>query len=415
MLRQESTFLPYGRQSVTQDDIEAVVRVLRGDWLTQGPTIKEFESALGNVVGAPYATACSSGTAALHLAMLALRIGAGDEIVVSANTFLATANCARYVGANVKFADIDASTGNISIDSIQQILEKDREHRIKAIIPTHFAGQPCELESIRELSKRHGARLVDDACHALGAAYRSDTAWHKIGSGDHSDMTVFSFHPVKHVAMGEGGAITTSDTILAERLSVLRSHGMIRSDFSNEAMALAQNSTSNPWYYEMKELGYNYRLTDIQAALGISQLMRLKESLARRREIAQLYHRLLEEKFTKGEIVPLNYTPDVLHAYHLFVVKIDFKRLGVDRATVMNRLRYSGIGTQVHYIPVPLQPYYGKLYGYVAADFPGAMSYYGGALSLPMYPALLEADVERVVEQLGDAVTREAGEYVARA
>ena len=400
-------FLPYARQNITQADIDAVVEVLRSDWLTQGPTIARFESALAEVSGAKHVVVCATGTAALHLAMLALGLGPGDEVVTTANTFLADANCARYVGADVVFADVDPDTGCMTLETLAPILAADKQKKIKAIIPVHFAGQPVDLPRIHLLASRHGAVVVDDACHALGASYLSDGKSFQVGCGEHSKMTVFSFHPVKHVATGEGGAIATSDAELADRLRLFRNHGMSKANFVQQDLAIAPDGQVNPWYYEMRALGFNYRMTDIQAALGVSQIQRLAESLRRRGEIASWYHGLIAKAFPPDRVRPLRTVESVTHAYHLFVVLIDFKAYGLDRAAVMNRLREAGIGTQVHYIPVPLQPYYRELAGSTVGSFPGAERYYAGALSLPMYPELMESDVERVVSELRQVLTGE--------
>ena len=404
----QERFLPYGRQCVTEADIEAVTDVLRSDWLTQGPAVPAFESELADTVGASHSVACTNGTAALHLAMLALGIGLGDVIVTPSITFLASANCGRFVGADVRFTDIDRDTGLIDVDSLQRVLKDDTEGRIKAVIPVHFAGQPADLTMVAELARGHGAAVVDDACHAIGAWYERDELRYKLGGGPHSDLTVFSFHPVKHVAMGEGGAVTTNDPELAARLRRFRCHGMQKEDFANTEMAHAPDGPVNPWYYEMQELGYNYRLTDIQAALGLSQLRRLSWSLERRNEIAGCYRQLIAQSFPEGNVRPLTVDPGRYHAYHLFVVRIDFAQLGLARREVITGLRDRGIGTQVHYIPVHLQPYYRNCCGTRPGDFPEAESYYEQALSLPMYPELTEQDCERVVEELHGVLHRKA-------
>lgn len=393
-------FLPYGRQTITAEDITAVSATLTSDWLTQGPTINRFEEQLAQKVGADFAVACSSGTAALHLAMLALGIGKGDTVVTSPNTFLADANCGRFVGADVAFADIDAETGNMLPEALEAMLTTDLEKKIKVIVPVHFAGLPCDIARIREIAKAHGALVVEDACHAIGASYEFDQEQIKVGSGRHSDLTVFSFHPVKHVAMGEGGAISTNSDELAARLRLFRSHGMVKNEFDFPEMAVSSQGEPNPWYYEMQQLGYNYRLTDMQAALGLSQLSRLEASVAKRNRLANEYDCLIGEVFPRGTVKPLKRADHRLNAFHLYVVRIDFEGTGVTRAEVMNRLRDEGIGTQVHYIPVPLQPYYRKLTGATEGDFPGAEKYYALALSLPMYPALEKEDCRRVVKSL---------------
>jgi UDP-4-amino-4,6-dideoxy-N-acetyl-beta-L-altrosamine transaminase len=400
MGKSDKPFLPYGRQHILQDDIDAVTEVLRSDWLTQGPTINEFEEALAEAVDARHAVVCANGTAALHLAMLALGVGPGMTVVTSPNTFLADANCARYVNADVAFADVDPETGNMSVEALAAVLAEDRERRIKVVIPVHFAGQPADLPHIYGLATEHGAVVVDDACHALGGSYVNGAKSYRLGCGRHSRMTVYSFHPVKHVAMGEGGAIATNDDDLAYKLRLFLNHGMTKTGCVQKDMAEAPGGGANPWYYEMQSLGLNYRITDLQAALGLSQLSRLEWSVGRRNELAFCYHRLLEQIFPDGEVRPLHTRGDVVHAYHLFVVAIDFEKCGVSRAEVMNRLREAGIGTQVHYVPVPLQPYYRKHAGTGPGDFPGTEAYYARALSLPMYPDLVESDIERVVASL---------------
>lgn len=399
-------FLPYGRQDVTEEDIQAVVRVLRSNWLTQGEAGPAFEKALAARLCAGHAVACSNGTAALHLSMLALGVGPEDIVITSANSFLASANCARYVGAEVRFADIDPETGNMSVPSLGRLLTDDHEHRVKAVIPVHFAGQPADLAHIHEMARSHGARVISDASHAIGAEYRAGDAIHRIGDGLHSDLTVFSFHPVKHVAMGEGGAVTTNSGELAERLRLFRNHGMQKDGLKQDELALDGGGEINPWYYEMHRLGYNYRLTDIQAALGLSQLKRLDWSLQRRSEIACLYDDLIQRHFPDGAVRPLQLKRGRTHAYHLFVVSIDFEHFSVDRASLMRALRAKQIGTQVHYIPIPYQPYYRSLYRLQQGDFTGAEAYYERCLSLPMFPTLTDQDVEWVVESLVSSLTK---------
>jgi UDP-4-amino-4,6-dideoxy-N-acetyl-beta-L-altrosamine transaminase len=397
-------FLPYSRQQITAEDIESVVDVLRSDWMTQGPVVPQFETDLAGFVGAAHAVACSSGTAALHLAMLALGLGEGDVVVTSPNTFVASANCARFVGAKVLFADVDHATGLIDPAAIARLLKRDDKHKIKAIIPVHFAGQPADLPTIHALAKEHGAWVVDDASHALGAWYEQNNQRYQVGANPHSDLTTFSFHPLKHIAMGEGGAVTTNHADLAERLALYRSHGVTRHSFINTDMAFAADGIPNPWYYEMDDIGFNYRLTEMQAALGISQLDRLSRSLQRRQEIADQYRKLIADTFAPGDIRPLAVRSQVGHAYHLFVVQIAFDRLGVSRAVVMNRLRAEGIGTQVHYIPVHLQPYYRRVSPTDPWSLPGTEEYYTKALSLPMFPELSDEDIARVVGELAVAV-----------
>ncbi len=375
--------------------------VLRSDWLTQGPSIPAFERALAEKLGASNAVACSSGTAALHLAMLALDLGPGDEIVTTPITFLATANCARFVGAEVRFVDVDAETGLMSVEALQAVLEDDIERNIKAVLPVHFAGQPADLPAIYELAMEYEITVVDDACHAIGSWYKDeDNRKFITGGSPHADMTVFSFHPVKHIAMGEGGAITTRVPELASRLKLYRNHGMRKDNLLRCDLALDSEGVLNPWYYEMHELGFNYRLTDIQAALGKSQLTQLDNSLEKRNKLAELYRESIAEAFPDGSVRPLAVRPKVYHAYHLFVIQIEFDKFGVERSEVMKRFRAAGIGTQVHYIPIHLQPYYANRYNLKPGDFPQSEQYYSRALSLPMYPGLTESDIFRVVEQL---------------
>ncbi len=393
-------FLPYGRQTVTTHDIASVKEVLESDWLTQGPMIDRFEADLAEKVGSKYSVACSNGTAALHLAMLSLGVGRGDTVVTTPNTFLADANCARYVGANVAFADIDANTGNISSEALANLLAKDHDKRIKVVIPVHFAGQPCDIADISYLARKHGAFVVEDACHAIGASYEHEGSVITVGSCYHSDLTVFSFHPVKHVAMGEGGAITTNSYHLNEKLRLFRSHGMNKLDCELADMAISPEGIPNPWYYEMRYLGYNYRLSDIQAGLGVSQLSRLDESIAKRNQLANVYDTLISKAFPDGTVKPLKREAGRLNAYHLYVIAIDFEGCGISRAVVMNSLRDAGIGSQVHYVPVPLQPYYRKHTRAKEGDFPEAESYYATALSIPMYPALEPQDCEYVIATL---------------
>jgi len=380
--------IPYGRHDLDAQDIEAVVDVLRSDWLTQGPMVPRFEEAVASYCGARHAVAANSATSALHLACLALGLGPGDVLWTSPITFVASANCARYCGAEVDFVDIDPDTWALSIPALAEKLE--RAHcagRLpKIVLPVHFAGQPCDMRAIRELADRYGFRVLEDAAHALGA--RDADA--PVGACRHADITVFSFHPVKHITTGEGGMALTDDAALAARMRLLRSHGITR-----EAHAL-QASSPGGWYYEQQTLGYNYRLTDIQAALGLSQLERLNAFLARRRELAACYDRLLEGLPLKRQAQ----RPGVSHAWHLYVIRLqDAAR----RQLVFEALRAAGIGAQVHYIPVHLQPYYRQL-GFKPGDFPVAESYYAGAITLPLHPRLTEAEQERVSAVLKEAL-----------
>lgn len=394
--------LPYGRHCVDEADVAAVASVLRGDWLTMGPAVTAFEEELAAVVGARYAASCSSGTAALHLAVLAAGLGPGDAVIVPSLTFLATANCARYVGADVVFADVDSETGLMGAEHLEAALSRAGNRRVKAVLPVHLNGQCADLEAIRSIAGRHRLLVVEDACHALGttwSATNGETV--RIGSCTASDMAAFSFHPVKTIAGGEAGAVTTNDDGFYGRLTLLRNHGMNRNSrqFKNTDLAFDDGSP-NPWYYEMTEPGMNYRLSDIHAALARSQLGKLDGFCKRRRTLAACYDTLLAP--LAPAVKPVTRRPGCDPAWHLYVVLIDFKAIGISRATVMNKLRADGIGTQVHYLPVHLQPYYSELYETV--ELPGAQAYYDRCLSLPLFPAMADSDVERVVDALGVCV-----------
>ena len=397
-------FLPYARHNLDDADIDAVTEVLRSDWLTTGPTVDAFEEAFAVAVGVQFAVACSSGTAALHLAALAAGLGEGDAAVVPSLTFLATANCNRYVGAEVVFADVDPTTGLMGAEHLEAALTRAGRQRVRAVYPVHLNGQCAELEAIRELAQRHGLVVIEDACHALGASYRpaSDGDDVKIGACVFGDMAVFSFHPVKMIAMGEGGAVTTNDNSLYRRMGMLRNHGMVRDAeaFEPAEMAFDVGGTANPWYYEMSEPGFNYRLSDIHCALGMSQLARLEAFVLRRRALADRYDRLLAP--LEPRIRPVARMPGCTPAWHLYVIHVEFAAVGVSRATLMRRLRDACIGTQVHYIPVHLQPYYRRRYG--PLDLPGAEAYYDRCLTLPLFPTMADSDVDRVVDALATCV-----------
>jgi UDP-4-amino-4,6-dideoxy-N-acetyl-beta-L-altrosamine transaminase len=397
-----SPFLPYGRQQVDDDDIAAVVSVLKGDWLTTGPAVDAFEKAFADYVGAAYAVACSSGTAGLHLAALALGLGPGDEVIVPTMTFLATANAARYVGADVIFADVDAKTGMADKAALETAIKRAASGGAKAIFPVHLNGQCVDMEMVATLAAEHGLAVVEDACHALGTTYREGNGRGEdisVGSCRHSDMAVFSLHPVKAMTMGEGGVVTTNDAGLHQRLLRLRNHGMTRNpaDFMYPDQAFDDGGAANPWYYEMSEPGFNYRVSDINCALGLSQLGKLDGYIASRRHLAARYDTALQR--LTPHVRPVARVEHCNPAWHIYVVHIDFAAAGVSRATVMRRLREVGIGSQVHYLPVHRQPYYRQLYG--EFTLPGADAYYQSCLSLPLFAAMTDADVNRVVEALG--------------
>lgn len=391
--------IPYGRQCIEDDDVAAVAEVLRGDFLTGGPAVEAFEAGLAAAVGAPFAVASSNGTTALHLAMLALGIGPGDAVVVPTLTFLATANAARYVGADVWFADVDADTGLLTADTLRRRLQEGGPGTPKAVVPVHLSGQCVAMDEILAVAADHGLAVVEDACHAIGGAYEVGGRRIAVGGSGGSAMTCFSFHPVKTIAMGEGGAVTTAHPVLAERLRRLRNHGMVR-----DAAAMTQpeeardaDGAPNPWYYEMPELGFNYRASDLQCALGASQLRKLDRFMAARRGLAALYDEALAPLAPAIRPVPRRAADD---GWHLYAVLVDFPAIGISRARLMNALRERGIGTQVHYLPVHRQPYYRGLYGRL--DLPGADAYYARCLSLPLYPAMTPDMVETVVRTLAD-------------
>lgn len=377
--------LPYGRQWIEQDDVEAVIAALEGAYLTTGPTVARFEAALAEVVGAKHAVAVCNGTAALHAACAALELGPGDEVLVPALTFLASANCARYVGAEPVFVDVEPDSGLINVEDAARRITS----RTKAIIPVHLTGRPAELDAIAALARAHNLAIIEDAAHALGARYHAAP----IGDCSRSTMATFSFHPVKHVTTGEGGAITTNDPALAEAMRVFRSHGMVREQL--------REPSPGPWYYEQHTLGFNYRITDLQCALGLSQLNKLPRFLARRRELAARYDAALAGL---AHVRPVaEGTRESESAYHLYSVLIDFAAAGIDRAAVFAKLREHGVLTQVHYIPVTNQPYY-RDRGVDPREYPGAQAYYQRTLSLPLYPAMADGDVDRVVAALRDVL-----------
>ena len=373
-------FLPYGRQCIDEDDIKAVEEVLRSDFLTTGPKIPEFEEKLCEATGAKYAVACSNGTTALHLAAMAQGIEQGDLVIVPTLTFLATANAARYCGADVIFSDVNPETGLMEAHHFEDAISRANGKTIKAVFPVHLKGQSVNLKAISEIAKKHNIRIIADACHTLGGEIYGKP----VGACEYESASAFSFHPVKTIAMGEGGAVTTNDKNMADHMRTLRHHGM------------SEQGASGPWTYEMHELGYNYRITDIQCALGISQLTKLKTFVEKRQNLVEFYDAELTD------ISPHIKTPKTLpyskSAWHLYALQIDFSALGITRTALMNALREEGIGTQVHYIPVHTQPYYTKLYGHI--DLSGASEYYEKTLSFPLYPSMSPEDVVFVTNTL---------------
>lgn len=390
--------IPYGKQLITEEDIKAVVNVLQSDFLTQGPKIKEFEDAFADYIGCQYAVAVSNGTAALHLSALALNLKAGDKIITTPITFVASANCVRYCGGDVVFVDIDPATFLLDIKKVRQLLESSPKGTFKGIIPVDFTGLAVNMEAFRELADEFELWIIEDACHAPGGYFvDSKGIAQKCGNGKFADLAIFSFHPVKHIATGEGGMITTNNKALFEKLLQLRTHGITRdpNDFQNsESFASSDASASFPeWYMEMHTLGYNYRLTDFQAALGLSQLRKADKGLARRREIARKYDIAFKDHpFVQSHLSGLNEHKKG-HAYHLYVVKTS------DRLALYRHLRKNRIFAQVHYIPAHLMPYYRQL-GWKEGDMVQAESYYTKCLSLPMYPSLSEEEQKFVVETI---------------
>jgi UDP-4-amino-4,6-dideoxy-N-acetyl-beta-L-altrosamine transaminase len=385
------TTIPYGRQSISEDDIQAVVEVLRSDWLTQGPVVPAFEKAIADKCGTTYGVAVNSATSALHIACLSLGLGPGDILWTSPNTFVASANCARYCGADVDFVDIDPVMANISIAKLEQKLHEARRlgRLPKIVVPVHFAGLPCDMASIYALSKEFGFRIIEDASHAIGATYRDET----IGNCRYSDITVFSFHPVKIITSAEGGMALTQDAQLAHRMQRLRSHGITRDP------ALMTHAPDGPWYYQQIELGFNYRMTELQAALGLSQLSRLSGFVHRRRELAQRYDTLLSG-------LPLTLpgrTDNSDSAWHLYVIRLDPTNCRAAQKQVFARLLDARVGVNLHYIPVHLQPYYQQL-GFKAGDFPQAEIYYSQAISLPLYPDLSDTEHDYIARCMVEAV-----------
>jgi len=387
--------IPYGKHYIDEDDIQAVVDVLRGGSLTQGPAIEEFENAFSKYVGTKYAVAVSSCTAGLHLAAMAAGMGPEDTLITSPITFVASANAGLYAGGNVAFADIDPTT--INMDPAALAASLDSNPTTKVVVPVHFAGLPCEMDTIKSICDRAGAAVIEDAAHALGATYKNGM---RVGSCCYSLMTVFSLHPVKIIAAGEGGVITTNDDAIYRRLLRLRSHGINKGN--DQFICTDQAFTGlelNPWYYEMQELGYHYRITDIQCALAQSQLAKIDKFLFKRRKIVEFYH---------DNIYKLNNTISAQprqqigqSAHHLFVIRINFSGIGINRSHLMSLLREKHIIAQVHYIPIPMHPYY-RLLGNTIDKFPNAQSYYKECLSIPVYFSLDKGDQDYVLDTLSE-------------
>ena len=383
--------IPYGRQDITQADIDAVVGVLQSDFLTQGPMVPRFEQKVSKHVGARHALAVNSATSALHLACLALGLGPGDSLWTSPITFVASANCGLYCGAEVDFVDIDPQTYNLCPKSLERKLKlaKVKGTLPKVVVPVHLCGQPCDMQAISELAKVYGFKVIEDASHAIGGKYQGAF----VGNCRFSDITVFSFHPVKIITTAEGGMALTNDAALAERMALLRSHGITRDP------AQMTHDSDGPWYYQQIDLGFNYRMTELQAALGVTQMERLDHYVDRRHQLARRYDRLLDRL---PVVTPWQH-PDSYSGLHLYVVRLQLANIGKTHRQVFERLREKDIGVNLHYIPVHTQPYYQKL-GFKAGDFPEAESYYSAAISLPMYPNMSEGQQDQVIAALREVL-----------
>ena len=387
-----STMIPYGRQDISDADIRAVVDVLHSDFLTQGPAVPAFEKGVADYCGSQHAIAVNSATSALHIACLALEVGPGDIVWTTPISFVASANCALYCGATIDFVDIDRKTYNLSVERLAEKLVQAKINNSlpKVVIPVHLAGLPCDMAGIYDLSKQYGFRIIEDASHAIGGRYKDEP----IGNCRYSDITVFSFHPVKIITTGEGGMALTSDAELAKKMLRLRSHGITRNagDMTHQP--------DGPWYYQQIDLGFNYRMTDIQAALGLSQMQRLDEFVAQRHSIANRYDQLLAGY---PVMIPAK-DPDNYSGLHLYIIRLQLEQIRTSKKQVYESIRDQGIGLNVHYIPIYSQPYYQRM-GFEMKDFPEANQFYAEAISLPMYPGLTETQQDKVVNALREAIT----------
>ena len=382
----------YGKQLIDNDDIESVLEVLKGDFITQGPKISDFENALRRRFGSKYVSVVSNGTAALHLAALALKWDKEDTVITIPMTFVACANCALYVGANIDFVDIDSSSYTIDVDQLEDKLKnyKSAGKKVSAVIAVDFAGHPCDWKSLSALADKYKFQLIDDACHAMGAMYDGKD----LVSSAYPDLTILSFHPVKHITAAEGGAILTNDIVLDKKLKVLRTHGITK-----DPEVLSENHGS--WYYEMQDLGYNYRISDIHCALGKSQLKKLDRFLERRREIALFYDEIFknDDRF----IIP-KCNDNVLHAYHLYPLQIKFDSLTLSKTKFFENLKQKNIFCQVHYIPIHMQPFYQRKFGFKIGDYPVSEEFYKREVSIPMYPSLEEEDLKYITDTIFESI-----------
>lgn len=378
----------YGRQTIERDDIESVIEVLKSDWLTQGPVVKKFEDELSNYFGSKYASAVANGTAGLHLIALSLGWKKGDLIITSPITFLASANCAIYAGADIDFVDIDERTYTLDPDKLEDKIKSHltKNKNVKAVVAVDYAGHPCDWDALRNLKEKYDFQLVNDFCHALGAEYKNDYQY----AVKYADAVNLSFHPVKHITTGEGGAVLTNNEELDKRIKILRTHGMTKDESTLE-------KNDGPWYYEMHEVGFNYRITDFQCALGISQLKKLNHFVEKRRAIAKFY----DEIFGNDEHFIIPFISDkVKHAYHLYPLQIKFDELKISKKEFFQKMKEKNILLQVHYIPVHLQPFYRKNFGFKKGDFPTAEKFYEREISIPIYPSLTEEDVNYISQTI---------------
>jgi perosamine synthetase len=382
----------YGRQTISGEDINAVVAALKSDWLTQGPAVPAFENALCEKFGSKYASVAANGTAGLHLIALGLGWTKGDLIITSPITFLASANCAIYTGADIDFADIDEATYTIDPAKLEDKIRdlSNRNKKIKAVVAVDYAGHPCDWDSLKTLKDKYGFQLVNDFCHALGAEYKNDSKY----AVKYADAVNLSFHPVKHITTGEGGAVITDNEILDRSVKLLRTHGITKDPASLE-------KNDGPWYYEMQQVGFNYRITDFQCALGQNQLQRLEQFVAQRRNIAGYYDKIFS---ADDRLICPKVSPDAKHAYHLYPLRIKFGELKIDKKEYYNRLAEKNIFLQVHYVPIHLQPFYSRNFGFKAGDFPISEKYYEQVFSIPIYPALSNSDLEYISATILEAL-----------
>ena len=395
--RNSTNFLPYGRQWIDEDDISAVAEVLRSDFLTTGPKVSEFENSIKETLGVEHVIACSSGTAALHCALLALGIGEGDAVIVPSVTFVATANAVRMCGAEVIFADVDVNSGLMEVPHFNEALKRSKGN-VRAVIPVHLTGQCANMAEIKELADKANVKIISDACHALGAEYQNQLGSGAVGDCQFEEMSCFSFHPVKTIAMGEGGAIATNNDEYARLLRSFISHGAWQQgeEIVNEDLAFDSEGKINPWYHEFHRLGWNYRASDIHCALGLSQMNKLSAFVEKRRALAERYKENIAE--IDGFVKAIDENKNCLSAWHLFPLLINFDEVKMDKAMLMHHLKDRGVGTQVHYIPVHLQPFYKD--ENQGLDFFGAETYYKKTLSFPLYPHMELEDVDYVVTNL---------------